>query len=212
MNSSTDLFERISTFTETHLLETGREQTASQMGPKYYFEHSLRVAFWCWRLALEMHADVSTCVASGLLHDISFFEPKEHERLETTSAGTARRFMEKEGFKEEFKEAVASAIENQAQGAKSKTLEAKILQDANKMDEFGYIRLLLFAKATPETFWGTEESSNFLLAEVEKLEKDEYGQMWTSMGKAWITKQIALYKTFLTGLLEEIENTKTTMR
>ena len=212
MNSSVDLFERISTFTETHLSETGREQTASQKGPKYYFEHSLRVAFWCWRLALEMHADISTCVASGLLHDISFFEPKEKKPLETTSTETARRFMEEEGFKGEFKEAVASAIENQAQGAKSKTLEAKILQDANKMDEFGYIRLLLFARAMPETFSGIEESSNFLLAEVDKLEKGTHGQMWTSMGKAWITKQIVLYKTFLTGLLEEIENTKTTMR
>jgi hypothetical protein len=151
-------------------------------------------------------------VASGLLHDISFFEPKKNEPVETTSAETARRFMKKEGFKEEFKEAVASAIENQGEGAKSKTLEAKILQDANKMDEFGYIRLLLFARAMPETFSGMEESSNFLLAEVDKLEKGEHGPMWTSMGKAWITKQIALYKTFLTGLLEEIENTKTTMR
>ena len=207
-----DLFERISAFAETHLLETGREQTGSQMGPRYYFEHSLRVAFWCWRLALEMHADVSSCVASGLLHDVSFFESKELEHLETTSAETARRFMEKEGFKKEFMEAVTSAIENQAQGVKSRTLEAKILQDANKMDEFGHIRLLIFAKATPESFLGMEESATSLLAEVEKLEKGEYGEMWTSMGKAWITKQIALYKTFLTGLLEEIENTKTTMR
>jgi hypothetical protein len=64
----------------------------------------------------------------------------------------------------------------------------------------------------PETFSGMEGSSNSLLAEVDKLEKGTYGQMWTSIGKAWITKQIALYKTFLTGLLEEIDNTKTTMR
>jgi len=212
MSGSGDLFERISTFVETHLSETGREQAASQMGPRYYFEHSLRVAFWCWRLALEMHADVSTCVASGLLHDVSFFESKEHEHTETVSSETARRFMEKEGFKKEFMEAVASAIENQAQGGRSRTLEAKILQDANKMDEFGYIRLLFFARAVPESFSAMEESSNSLLAEVEKLEKGEYGQMWTSMGKAWIAKQTSLYKAFLTGLLEEIENTRTTMR
>jgi hypothetical protein len=212
MSSSGDLFERISTFTETHLSETGREQTPSQMGPRYYFEHSLRVAFWCWRLALETHADVSTCVASGLLHDVSFFESKEHEHMKTISAQTARRFMEKEGFKKEFIEAVSSAIENQAQGVRLRTLEAKILQDANKMDEFGYIRLLLFARAAPESFSAMEESSNSLLAEVEKLEKGEYGPMWTSMGKAWIAKLTALYKGFLEGLLEEIENTRTTMR
>ena len=212
MSNSGDLFEKISTFTETHLSQTGQEQVASRMGPRYYFEHSLRVAFWCWRLALEMHADVSTCVASGLLHDVSFFEGKDRESRETISAETARRFMEKEGFKKEFREAVASAIENQAQGGSSKTLEAKILQDANKMDEFGYIRLLLFARAAPESFLAMEESSNSLLAEVEKLEKGEYGQMWTSIGKAWIAKQTALYKAFLRGMLEEIENTRTTMR
>jgi uncharacterized protein len=212
MSSGRDLFKTISSFTEAHLLETGREQATSPMSPKYYFEHSLRVAFWCWRLALEMHADVSTCVAAGLLHDVARFELEKHETQEAISAEAARRFMEKEGFKKEFADAVAYAIENQAQEGKPKTLETKILQDANKMDRFGYLRLLLFAKTAVESFSETEENANSLLVEVEKLEKGEYGQMWTSIGKARMTTQIALYKSFLKGLLEEIENTRTTMR
>ena len=136
MSSSKDLFETISSFVEAHLLETGREQATSPMGPKYYFEHSLRVAFWCWRMALEMHADVSTCVSAGLLHDVSRFESEKHETRVLISAETARRFMEKEGFKKEFINAVAYAIENQAQEGGLKTLETKILQDADKMEEF----------------------------------------------------------------------------
>jgi len=159
-----------------------------------------------------MHADVSTSVAAALLHDVSYFETENSEKQENVSAETARRFMEKEGFKQEFIDAVAYAIENQAQEGTSKTLEAKMLQDANKIDEFGYLRLLLFAKTCGETFSRIEENINSLLSEVEKLEKGTYGQMWTSMGKSRIKAQLALYKTFLNGMLEEIENTRTTMQ
>jgi len=208
--SSLDLFAKISSFVETHLLETGKEQVASPMGPKYVFEHSLRVAFWCWHLALEMHADVSTCVAAGLFHDVSHFELKKNE-TQKVSAQTARGFMEKEGFKKEFMDTVAGAIESQAQVRMLKTLEAKILHDADKIDEFGYFRLLLFTRMTEESFPKLRENAKFLLAEVEKLENGEYGEMGTSMGKARIKTQITTYKAFLNGLLEEIEATETTM-
>jgi uncharacterized protein len=203
--SSPDLFGKISSFVETHLLETGKEQVTSPMGPRFVFEHSLRVAFWCWRLALEMHADVSTCVAAGLLHDVSHFEHG------ASSTETARNFMEKEVFRREFVAAVAYAIENHAQRGKPKTVETKVLEDANKLDEFGYLRLLLFAKTTPDSFTQLEEETNSFLTEVEKLEKGEHGETWTSMAKARMQAQIGLYKNLLKGLLEEIENTRTTM-
>jgi len=203
--SSLDLFGKISSFVETHLLETGKEQVASPMGPRSVFEHSLRVSFWCWRLALEMHADVSTCVAAGLLHDVSYFESA------VSSAETARNFMEKEMFKREFVAAVAHAIENRGQHGKPKTVETKILEDANKLDEFGYLKLLLFAKTTPDSFTQLEGEINSLLMEIEKLEKSEHGETWTSMAKPRMQAQIGLYRNFLKGLLEEIENTRTTM-
>jgi len=208
--SSLDLFAKISSFVETRLLETGKEQVASPMGPKYVFEHSLRVAFWCWRLALEMHADVSTCVAAGLFHDVSHFESEKNE-TQKVSAQTARKFMEGEKFKKEFVDTVAGAIENQAQVGGLKTLEAKILHDADKIDEFGYFRLLLFTRMMRKSFLELRESARSLLAEVEKLEQGEYGEMGISMGKARIKTQITTYKTFLNGLLEEIEATETTM-
>jgi HD superfamily phosphodiesterase len=187
------------------LLETGKEQVASPMGPRFVFDHSLRVAFWCWRLALEMHADVSTCVAAGLLHDVSHFESG------VSSAETARNFMKKEMFKREFIDTVAYAIENHIHSGKPKTIETKILEDANKLDEFGYLRLLIFAKTTSDSFTQLEEEINSLLADVEKLEKGERSETWTSMAKARMQAQVGLYKNFLKGLLEEIENTRTTM-
>jgi 5'-deoxynucleotidase YfbR-like HD superfamily hydrolase len=205
MSSSMDLFEKISSFVETHLRETGHTDVSVAMGPQYVFEHSLRVAFWCWRLALEMHADVSTCVAAGLFHDVSYFESG------VSSEETARNFMEKETFKREFIDAVAYAIENRTQRGKPKTMETKILEDANKLDEFGCLRLLLFARSMPDSFAQLEADANSLLAEIEKLEKGEKGGTWTSMAKARMQTQITLYKNFLKGLLEEIENTRITM-
>jgi len=200
-----DLFGRISSFVKTRLSETGKERAASPVGPSYVFEHSLRVAFWCWRLALETHADVSTCAAAGLLHAVSHFEP------DPRSTETARKFMEKEGFKKEFMDIVAYAIENHARQGKSETLESRILEDADKIDRFGYLRLMLFVKTLPESFAHLEESVHSLLAEVEKLEKGEEGVIWTSMAKARMQTQVGLYENFLRGLLEEIDNTRTTM-
>ncbi|MEM2103038.1 MAG: HD domain-containing protein [Candidatus Bathyarchaeia archaeon] len=211
--SNGDLFAKISSFVEAHLLETGKEHVASLTGPKYVFEHSLRVAFWCWRLALETHADVSRCVAAGLFHDVSHFEAENHEARARMSAQTAKHYMVKEGFKKEFIDAVADAVQNQAEDfGKPKTLETKILQDANKLDEFGYIRLFLFMKTSGESFPILREHAKSFLAEIAKIEKDDYGLMWTSMGKARMKTQVTTIKTFLNGLLEEIENTETTMR
>ena len=211
--SSVDLFAKISSFVEAHLLETGKEHVAGMTGPKYVFEHSLRVAFWCWRLALEMHADVSRCVATGLFHDVSRFEAENPETQAMASAQTARQYMLKEGFKKEFIAVVADAVRNQADNfGKPKTLETKILQDANKIDELGYIRLFLFMKASGESFPALRENAKFFLAEVAEMEKDDYGRMWTSMGKTRMKTQVTTIKTFLSGLLEEIENTETTMR
>lgn len=205
MSSSADFFGRISSFVEAHLQETGKERATSPIGPRYVFEHSLRVAFWCWRLALETHADVSTCVTAGLLHTVSHFEPEQK------SLATAKDFMEKEGFRKEFIDAVAYAIENHTQQGKSETLESKILQDADKIDRFSYLRLLLFVKTLPESFAQIEEIVHSLLTEVEKQEKGEYGETWTSMAKVRMNMQIGVYKNFLNGILEEIENTITTM-
>jgi HD superfamily phosphodiesterase len=200
-----DFFGRISSFVEAHLSETGKEQVASPVGPTYVFEHSLRDAFWCWRLALETHADVSTCVTAALLHAVSHFEPDQK------STETARTFMEKEGFRKEFIDAVVYAIENHSRHGESKTLESRILEDADKIEQLGYLRLLLFAKTLPESYAQIEENIHPLLTEVEKLEKGEQGKIWTSMAKVRINTQVNVYKNFLNGIMEEIENTKTTM-
>ena len=202
--TSTDLFGRISSFVEAHLSETGKEQVTSPVGPKYVFEHSLRVAFWCWRLALEMHADVSTCVAAGLLHATSHFEP------DPKSTETAKTFMDKENFKKEFKDAVIHAINNHAQHGKSETPESRILEDADKIDRFGYLSLVSFVKTLSASDVQVENGANSLLSEIERLEKGE-DAVWTSMAKARLRAQASCYRSFLQGILEEIENTRTTM-
>jgi len=210
--SSGDLFGKISLFVEAHLSETGRDYANNLMGPKYVFEHSLRVAFWCWRLALETHADVSMCVAAGLLHDVSRFESENPNAQTALSAETAKKYMTNEGYKKEFTATIVDAIENQIRQGMPARLEARILQDADRLDEFGYVRLLCFMKTVGESFSQYRGNAKSLLAEIGKIEKDEYSQMWTSMGKARMKTQLTMYKTFLNGLLEEIENTETTMR
>jgi len=44
---------------------------------------------------------------------------------------------------------------------------------------------------------------------LDRLERGEFGPMWTNTGKAEMKTIINLNKTLLRGVLEELENTKT---
>lgn len=84
------------------------------------------------------------------------------------------------------------------------------MQDADTLDRFGYIRILLFGKnADLLSIEGLEREVKSFLEYLEKLEKGDYGPMWTKTGKTELDKLMELYKTIFHGVLEEINNTET---
>jgi len=107
------------------------------------FSHVERVFNLCLHIGREEGADLEVLALASLLHDIA--RPLEDagkvEDHALESARIARQFLRSLGYSEEKVEAVVHAIEAHrfSRGPEPRTLEAKILSDADKLDAIGAI-------------------------------------------------------------------------
>jgi hypothetical protein len=49
---------KVSGFVHDYLMETGKDHEEESWGPKYRWQHTLRVAHWAWVLAKEEKTDI----------------------------------------------------------------------------------------------------------------------------------------------------------
>jgi len=107
------------------------------------FSHVERVFNLCLHIGREEGADLEVLALAALLHDVA--RPLESagkvEDHAAEGARIARRFLRSIGYPEEKVEEVAHAIEAHrfSRGPEPRTLEAKILSDADKLDAVGAI-------------------------------------------------------------------------
>jgi len=99
--------------------------------------HVKRVLKWAVYLAKKEGADVEVVKKAAELHDIA--RDKPNHAIE--GAKIAREILRRQGYDEDFIEKVAHCIEAHSfsSGIEPKTLEAKILSDADKLDAIGAI-------------------------------------------------------------------------
>ena len=107
--------------------------------------HALRVARHAQILAEAEGADVETCVAAALLHDL-VYRPKNHpESAQTSALGAeeARGWCRETPGLEARAEAIAEAIATHgfSAGAQPRALEGAVLQDADRLEAIGAIGL-----------------------------------------------------------------------
>ncbi|MGC7872406.1 HD domain-containing protein [Desulfosporosinus sp. SYSU MS00001] len=105
-------------------------------------DHALRVREWGKKLALAEGADVTVIELAALLHDIGRSGAVEKTHAQS-SAGLAVNILHKAGYPENVILRVKEAIiaHSREEGYEPKTLEAKILYDADKLDFVGTIGL-----------------------------------------------------------------------
>ena len=201
---------KIADFVRDYLLKTGSKDLENALGPNYRWEHTQRVACWALRLANEERASAEKCLIAALFHDVSHFTCEDYRKHGTASADIARDYLQKNGYDKDFVENVAYAVETHVAEPNPKTLEAKILQDADTLDRFGYLRILLFGKkAETSKLENLKEEVNSSIAYLNRLENGEFGPMWTNTGKTKLKELIDLNRAFLKGVIEELENTRT---
>jgi uncharacterized protein len=111
--------------------------------PAHDYLHVRRVAATARVLARDEGADEGVSVAAALLHEL-FSYPKDHPesaRSGEVCAEHAREVLRAEGCAPAFVDAVAYAIRVHAfsAGVVPDTLEAKVLQDSDRLDAIGAI-------------------------------------------------------------------------
>ena len=122
---------------------TAARAAAEGADPAHDWQHVLRVAQSALRIASSEDADVDVAVTAALLHEL-FNLPKDHPesaRSGEICAERAAELLRKEDFAAPRVEAVAYAIRVHgfSRGIVPETLEARVLQDADRLDAIGAI-------------------------------------------------------------------------
>ncbi|MBT3321551.1 MAG: HD domain-containing protein [Anaerolineae bacterium] len=177
----------------------------------YRWLHTLRVAQYGKRLAKLEGANIEIVLAGCLLHDITKLsnvsKDFNHGRA---GAKMIRPFLKKLEYSQEDVEnicySVASHVDGFADFEHPRTLEAEVLNDADKLDRFSSYRTVLslseFANKEYEEFISAVENR---VKYLERTEKEALTQ--TQSGKKAFGKQIAVQMAYLERLLADYEIT-----
>ncbi|MEE9564068.1 MAG: HD domain-containing protein [Nitrosopumilaceae archaeon] len=123
--------------------------------PAHDFEHTMRVYKNAEKLAKKENANTKLVLCAALLHDIVSFSKsdKRSKKSSIKSAIKATKILKKYNFSKTEIKIVSDAIREHSfsQNKTPKTLEGKILQDADRLDAIGSIGIArVFAVAGSE--------------------------------------------------------------
>lgn len=118
-------------------------QKRIQNDPAHDFEHIMRVCSNAKKIAKHENAEVRLVMAAALLHDIVSY-PKSDPRSKNASeqsAQAAKQILKKYSYTAAEIKTITEAIRDHSfsKNVVPKTLEGKILQDADRLDALGAI-------------------------------------------------------------------------
>ncbi|EJC6796965.1 HD domain-containing protein [Vibrio parahaemolyticus] len=118
-------------------------QQEMQVDAAHDIEHVKRVVKTAKQLCDEENADIAIVLPAAYLHDC-FTYPKDHPNRKQSSAIAAKKaiaYLESIQYPQHYHDAIAHAIEAHSFSAniRPNTLEAQIVQDADRLDALGAI-------------------------------------------------------------------------
>ena len=127
----------------TRQLEHVAEERCRGQGPAHDWQHVLRVRANARRIAAAEGADPLIAATAALLHEL-FNYPKDHpdaSRSGDICAQQAEKVLREAGAAEEDIEPICAAIRDHAfsKGVVPESAEARVLQDADRLDAVGAI-------------------------------------------------------------------------
>lgn len=204
-------------------LEVLRKQVKIIMAkndPAHDFEHVLRVYANAERICKKEKAEKKLVLTAALLHDIVSF-PKSDKRSKTSSTKSAikaKKILHKLLYSNDEIKIIADAIESHSFSKNKipKTLEGKILQDADRLDALGAIgiaRTFAVGGAENRSFYNSNDpfcssrkpndqewTIDHFFKKLLLLEK----KMNTKSGKSEARRRTKIIKKFLNNLKMEL--------
>jgi len=204
------------------ILELLKKEVKSKMtgDSAHDFEHIMRVYKNAERLCLKEKVNSKLVLSAVLLHDIVSY-PKSDKRSKLSSIESAelsKKILKKYHFSKEEIEIITDAIRDHSfsQNKKPKTIEGKILQDADRLDAIGAIgiaRVFSVAGAENRPFYNKVDpfckrrdpddqkwTMDHFYKKLLKLED----LMNTKSGKIEAKKRTKILRHFLSDLKREI--------
>ncbi|MBO3769987.1 MAG: HD domain-containing protein [Candidatus Brockarchaeota archaeon] len=179
--------------------------------PGHDWSHAERVYKMCMKIMNEEGGDPEVLTAAALLHDVGIsYEFEEGIDHSEKSAEIAGKILYEIGFPRDKIVKVQEAIRQHRfkSGIKATTLEAKILQDADRLDAIGAIgiaRTFSHGGNRKIPIYSKDENvASTLKHFYDKLLKIRY-LLNTRMAKAIAKERHEFMEAFLSRLLKEIE-------
>lgn len=120
-----------------------QQECAKHIDPSHDFLHVQRVVRTAFKLALTENADLNIVLPAAYLHDIVIIPKNDPRRTQASrlSAEEAIIFLQAINYPENYLPAIHHAIAAHSFSAKipAETMEAKIVQDADRLDGIGAI-------------------------------------------------------------------------
>jgi uncharacterized protein len=119
------------------------------MGGSHGFDHTERVIKLCIFLGEKLGADMEVLIPAAILHDIA----RSMKNHSIASARKSENILRNYNIEEDKIRHICEAIRTHSfsGGRKAKTIEAKILSDADKLDALGAVGILRTAMYSGET-------------------------------------------------------------
>lgn len=188
-------------------------------------EHIYRVLYNALDIAqTEGNVNTDILISACLLHDIGRKEQFENPKVSHAVAGTekAYSFLKSQGFDEDFAVSVRECILSHSyrKSNPAKSIEAKILFDADKIDvtgALGLARTLLYKGTVSEPLYtlssdgqvsdgSDDENPSFFREYKYKLEK-VYEQFYTARGAEIAAQRQSAAVDFYHNMFQEVRDT-----
>lgn len=176
----------------------------------YRWEHTMRVAQRGIALAAEEGADVEVVAAACLLHDIAKLSNRvqglNHGRV---GARMVKSFLLKLGYSvakaKQIRFAIAAHVDGNAGFRHPYTLEAAIVNDADKLDRFSAYRMILALDGETEDYDAQIGKARKYLNRLKRLRRKP--PLLTKSGRKKFKRDLAIQIAFLEKLVADSELT-----
>jgi HD superfamily phosphodiesterase len=144
-----------------------KEHYHKYKSPSHGWDHIQRTLDYALRISENEKPDLNILIPAILLHDIDRSE-KEH-----FSSKLPEEFLKRAGFSKREREKIIRCIETHSTFSQKspKTIEEKILFDADKLDSFGAVGIARFFIFAGENKWGLETALNDAFERIKNLER-----------------------------------------
>jgi len=185
----------VSDYTELEAISKARQEPNGCHG----YDHTERVIHLCEVIGIEYNADMTVLVPAAILHDIG----RSNDDHASHSALHAKKILMERVWDLALIEGIVHAIEvhSFSAGGEAKTLEARILSDADKLDAMGAVGAYRAAQYGVEQGRPLEDFIGHFHEKLLKL-KD---MLYTDLAKEMAAKRHEFMITYLEQIRKELK-------